>query len=267
MLLIMGTVAYGLDLRLGARFVDCPKLRMMFGWWRGALVLAGYGEPPSNKYPLDLVTMEDLLDRRRQPTLWPSIGWTPQAWGWQDSRVWSVAWPIWLALVVGAAVAAQPLLTASRVRRTIGVALLTLGLVVGALACCGPEHSVWCGQRALCVFDPSLTASVVACQRYELQRGSGPSRPLYLSLPPPGRAKTSVPVAALALPLIAGGAWLARAGRQRQPEQCRCGYDLTGNVSGRCPECGRAASPKSAGTGNDGFHHQGHERHEGHEGS
>ena len=25
-----------------------------------------------------------------------------------------------------------------------------------------------------------------------------------------------------------------------------CGYDLTGNVSGVCPECGRAATPRGA---------------------
>lgn len=26
--------------------------------------------------------------------------------------------------------------------------------------------------------------------------------------------------------------------RRPQPGQCECGYDLTGDVSGRCPECG-----------------------------
>lgn len=34
--------------------------------------------------------------------------------------------------------------------------------------------------------------------------------------------------------------WLDR--RRMPPGHCpRCGYDLTGNVSGRCPECGNAA--------------------------
>jgi hypothetical protein len=39
----------------------------------------------------------------------------------------------------------------------------------------------------------------------------------------------------------ATGAILARLvrGKSHAPGQCqRCGYDLTGNVSGRCPECG-----------------------------
>jgi hypothetical protein len=32
-----------------------------------------------------------------------------------------------------------------------------------------------------------------------------------------------------------------------RPGHCRCGYDLTGNVSGRCPECGRAAESEQVG--------------------
>jgi hypothetical protein len=28
--------------------------------------------------------------------------------------------------------------------------------------------------------------------------------------------------------------------RRPAPGACRCGYDLTGNTSGRCPECGRS---------------------------
>jgi len=35
--------------------------------------------------------------------------------------------------------------------------------------------------------------------------------------------------------------WMWRRDRARPPGHCvRCGYDLTGNVSGRCPECGTA---------------------------
>ena len=46
------------------------------------------------------------------------------------------------------------------------------------------------------------------------------------------------PLAALALPTAAFW-WLGR--RRRVPGHCRnCGYDLTGNVSGRCSECGTA---------------------------
>lgn len=38
--------------------------------------------------------------------------------------------------------------------------------------------------------------------------------------------------------LAAGLWWLDRS--RVAPGHCRCGYDLTGNVSGRCPECGTA---------------------------
>jgi hypothetical protein len=33
-------------------------------------------------------------------------------------------------------------------------------------------------------------------------------------------------------------AWLWYSNRSPAPGKCRCGYDLTGNTSGRCPECG-----------------------------
>jgi hypothetical protein len=36
--------------------------------------------------------------------------------------------------------------------------------------------------------------------------------------------------------------------RRSQPGHCEdCGYDLTGNVSGRCPECGAEIVPVAAG--------------------
>ncbi|MFQ5807377.1 MAG: hypothetical protein ACE5I3_13095 [Phycisphaerae bacterium] len=38
-----------------------------------------------------------------------------------------------------------------------------------------------------------------------------------------------------------GGAIVPRAKRRIPPGHCqKCGYDLTGNVSGKCPECGEA---------------------------
>lgn len=42
--------------------------------------------------------------------------------------------------------------------------------------------------------------------------------------------------------LVAALFWrLAR--RRPPPGHCRCGYNLTGNTSGRCPECGTALVP------------------------
>lgn len=47
---------------------------------------------------------------------------------------------------------------------------------------------------------------------------------------------------------LALAAWSWRRGRRRYPPRhCqRCGYDLTGNVSGRCPECGSPARAADA---------------------
>ena len=46
-----------------------------------------------------------------------------------------------------------------------------------------------------------------------------------------------VQVAALNLVMVA---WLRRSLWRDLPDRCHgCGYDLTGNASGRCPECGR----------------------------
>ena len=39
-------------------------------------------------------------------------------------------------------------------------------------------------------------------------------------------------------------AWATLARRRPPPGHCRsCGYDLTANASGRCPECGAAVQP------------------------
>ena len=49
------------------------------------------------------------------------------------------------------------------------------------------------------------------------------------------------PVAVFVLGVRAGAAEAKRAGRL--PRKCqKCGYDLNGNVSGVCPECGEVAA-------------------------
>ena len=47
-----------------------------------------------------------------------------------------------------------------------------------------------------------------------------------------------IPLAVVAVPTVI--AW--RRDRGPKPGHCRCGYDLTGNVSGMCSECGEGAS-------------------------
>ena len=50
----------------------------------------------------------------------------------------------------------------------------------------------------------------------------------------------------------AASAWRGR--RRRKPGRCRsCGYDLTGNVSGVCPECGATAATAQAESQHRGY--------------
>lgn len=55
-----------------------------------------------------------------------------------------------------------------------------------------------------------------------------------------------VPLATLSTALAACSLWLWWPYlRRKSPQECTtCGYDLTGNVSGRCPECGSPATTR-----------------------
>jgi hypothetical protein len=72
------------------------------------------------------------------------------------------------------------------------------------------------------------------------ERATGRRYPAYLSwFEAPHVWRASVP---WYLPTAIVGGLLAAASswpKRRPPGTCRCGYDLTGNVSGTCPECGR----------------------------
>lgn len=56
-----------------------------------------------------------------------------------------------------------------------------------------------------------------------------------------GRVAAGVPLVAVFLAVRAWMQALARRDARLEAGQCvACGYSLTGNVSGRCPECGKA---------------------------
>jgi hypothetical protein len=63
---------------------------------------------------------------------------------------------------------------------------------------------------------------------------------VWLSLLHGGEAGRPLNWAASALPalLFGAGAWYAIKCRPKRGCCAKCNYDLTGNVSGRCPECG-----------------------------
>jgi hypothetical protein len=67
---------------------------------------------------------------------------------------------------------------------------------------------------------------------WEIPNAAGTGGPLHC---------TWFPLWYLLLPLAIPTAYLWYRDRRKPPGRCeKCGYDLTGNVSGRCPECGRA---------------------------
>jgi len=67
---------------------------------------------------------------------------------------------------------------------------------------------------------------------------------IILDRPGGGGFAVTLLLNALIVPLALGGAWGASRGRYRRAARMasghcvKCGYDLRGNVSGKCPECG-----------------------------
>lgn len=63
------------------------------------------------------------------------------------------------------------------------------------------------------------------------------------SWPGPGATVHYVPLYLPMLAIAGFTTFLWRRDRRIQPGHCRCGYNLTGNVSGVCPECGTPCKP------------------------
>jgi hypothetical protein len=104
------------------------------------------------------------------------------------------------------------------------------------------EHGMLCGTRSglpagtalpwyghLKVFRSGVYEPWAPVPQFEL---SGPwpyfKFPIHLVLP--------VFIAMMVYPLLP---FVVKRGRRKRGLCVRCGYNLTGNVSGRCPECGR----------------------------
>ena len=88
--------------------------------------------------------------------------------------------------------------------------------------------------------------------RWYLQRNSAVAPNWWWFDYQPGTpSRASCFIIPLWLPLAAIGAttyYAWRRGRRHPPGHCaQCGYNLTGNTSGTCPECGRAVTAMSEG--------------------
>jgi hypothetical protein len=169
------------------------------------------------------------------------------------------------------------------IRRSVGLAIASAGLgcvllPVAAWFGLGQNHTWYipsrspiaaeAGQGAVIFLDErfvSLAIGQILYERYEVSRASGADTPnVFIILPAmPVRGSGLLPelgsdelythcIVPHWLPgivLLGAGLWLGRRQRIFGPGRCGCGYDLTGNVSGRCPECGQATDNRTrAGT-------------------
>jgi hypothetical protein len=149
----------------------------------------------------------------------------------------------------------------SRRRRTILVAI-ALFLISGALfaatfcwslvwidAAQCPRLLIWAGDF-WCLPRPELNHFTFPLgwlpnPGWDLRSGAHPSYQVLKAVFRSGLFGTAVHIP-LWLPalLAAAVALVAWSGRPIDPYKCsECGYNLTGNVAGRCPECGSACMP------------------------
>ena len=138
----------------------------------------------------------------------------------------------------------------------MAVALTSLAVVAatGAYACASDSHGF--GQPA--ILFPVLAAAVAGAviQRVSIAAWAGViagyagGAAIILRLAPQSDhaivllgalgSLSSIPCVIVACLT----AWLCQSSTPKQENACqKCGYNLTGNVSGRCPECGTALAP------------------------
>jgi hypothetical protein len=145
--------------------------------------------------------------------------------------------------------------------------LLGIGQWLGLVACLGAiaawysganRWGLYCDGRRVFMVSPTGFSVITGRGRHEstIPPGwhIGESRVSWffrqhMYVARAGRTDIFLP-AWLVLSIVAvptGLAWILDRRRRVPPGGCtNCGYDLTGNVSGRCPECGHQVPPRSA---------------------
>ena len=116
--------------------------------------------------------------------------------------------------------------------------LVSVALVVSYVS---PRTIMW-GPRGLYLNRGKFHAG--ACERFEPSHATGSSSGAFIVLPDADK-----PIWPIAVAIGASLAVLIHLGRRRVPAigHCsRCSYNLTGNISGICPECGEKASPQQS---------------------
>jgi hypothetical protein len=104
-------------------------------------------------------------------------------------------------------------------------------------------RTITLGPRCLWLDHGKYWAGTLAWERFEISRPSGDTPPQFIWYPD-AADKPIWPVATAAGAVGGGLIYLSRR-RVRAAGCCSsCGYNLTGNVSGVCPECGTAVVGK-----------------------
>ena len=108
------------------------------------------------------------------------------------------------------------------------IALWRGSLIVGSENSARPQHPL--GFLIFLLEHPNAGWVGSFLPRISVERRVGPGSYTYVS----------VPLLTCLLLTLVVGVYLFRRDRHRIPSGCccRCGYNLTGNVSGYCPECG-----------------------------
>jgi hypothetical protein len=101
---------------------------------------------------------------------------------------------------------------------------------------------IWCTWQTMAPFDgPRFVVTPMADDRLGQWLQHGTHARFECQLDRKSAVSLSVPIWMLAIVTCPITGWLWYADRRRPAlGACRCGYDLTGNASGVCPECGRA---------------------------